>query len=678
MSHLARPQTQGVGKEKGTIATDPREIDTILHTVWEKITWGNFVDPLADAAAFIAKYKEHIFRSPEFEISDITVEDFRLQCQFDLNSAPGLDGWSASDLELLSDGAYQLLVDLLNSIEKGPPWPKAMLATRAVCRSHNPLAYRILKITSGVYRKWGSMRMRQLQPWVELWDDEALHSGVPGKGAADGSLKTALQVEQAIANNQLVAGGSIDVYKCFDQINRQLIYLLAEQAGMPKRILMAYSSYLENLEVRFQVGNAIGVPYHDRASIPQGCPYSMAMVALLTKPWISLMKRNRVIPRCLADDLLILAIGNFHQSKYIKAMSLSKQFFQDIGANVADRKCFSFAADKQTREFLANYRWDHTGLLIPAVSSFRDIGAHLNLSSASNGKTLSNRMQKATAMTKRLAWLPISAAFKERVVRANILPAGLYAVESSSVNHSILNMLRAAIVNAIGPRSARANPDMVFNSTTCAGDLDPKVYVLVQRVTALKRIMAKFPDTVHIIGDILRHYNSNSNKHCNPTGPVAMLVQDLIDLGATLNNSFIIQMKHEADVDIVNMPWQHLKKAVAEMGIRDRNKKAAEQRTHLQGLQEVDTQMVHRIVNDMGDKEQKVYRHIASGGAWADNHLEDIGYSNGLCQHCGQKVGDFSHVLWQWKLTSTGPTGNSATSTPAPSLVTSNMESLLP
>ena len=328
-------------------------------------------------------------------------------------------------------------------------------------------------------------------------------------------------------------------------------------------------------------------------------------------------------------------------------MSLSKQFFLDIGAKIADRKCFGFAADKQTREFLASYRWDHTGLQIPTVSSFRDIGAHLNLSSASNGKTLSNRMQKATAMTKRLAWLPISTAFKERVVRANILPAGLYAVESSSVNQSALNMLRAAIANAIGPKSARANPDMVFNCTSCSGDLDPLVYILVQRVTALKRIMAKFPDTMQTISDIIHHYNSNDSKQCNHTGPVAMLVQDLKDHGATLSNNVVIQMEREADVDVLNMPWQHLKKAVADIAIRKRNKNAAEQRTHLQGLQEVDTQMVHRIVNSMGDKEKKVYRHISSGGAWAENHLEDIGLSNGVCRHCGKKVNDISHVLWQ-------------------------------
>ena len=286
-------------------------------------------------------------------------------------------------------------------------------------------------------------------------------------------------------------------------------------------------------------------------------------------------------------------------------MTLSKQFFQDIGAKIAERKCFSFAADAKTREFLANYRWDHTGLQIPTVSSFRDIGAHLNLSSASNGKTLSNRMQKATAMSRTLAWLPISNACKERVVRANILPTGLYAVESSSVNQSALNTLRTAIANAIGPKSARANPDMVFNCTSCSGDLDPVVYILVERVTALKRVMAKFPDTMQMIIDIIHNYNSNSNNQCLHTGPVAMLINDLKDHGASLTSNFVIQMDKEADIDVLNMAWQHLKKAVAEIAIRKRNRNAAEKRTHMEGLQEVDTQMAHRIVNGMGEKRKK-------------------------------------------------------------------------
>ena len=62
-------------------------------------------------------------------------------------------------MTLLSPLAMQLLVNLLNAIEKGADWPKHMFTTRAVLLAEdpedltNPLAYRILKITSGIYRK---------------------------------------------------------------------------------------------------------------------------------------------------------------------------------------------------------------------------------------------------------------------------------------------------------------------------------------------------------------------------------------------------------------------------------------------------------------------------------------------------------------------------------------------
>ncbi len=69
--------------------------------------------------------------------------------------------------------------------------------------------------------------------------------------------------------------------------------------------------------------------------------------------------------------------------------------------------------------------WDEHGLRIPTVNNFRDIGTHLNLSAANNGKTLTDRMIKARHMTNRLRWIPISLKDKEHIILANILPAGL-------------------------------------------------------------------------------------------------------------------------------------------------------------------------------------------------------------------------------------------------------------
>ena len=77
------------------------------------------------------------------------------------------------------------------------------------------------------------------------------------------------------------------------------------------------------------------------------------------------------------------------------------------------------------------------------MDNFWDIGTHVNLAGTPNGKTISDRLKKATAMAKRLRWMTIPAELKEKVVRANVLPAGLYGVEAARVSKSAMQSLKA-------------------------------------------------------------------------------------------------------------------------------------------------------------------------------------------------------------------------------------------
>ena len=113
-----------------------------------------------------------------------------------------------------------------------------MLHTRTVFlskdpeKTDDPLAYRGLKITSAIYRKWASTRLRALAPWVAQWDHPALPV-VGGKGAQDAWLLTALKAELSRLKGHHITGGSIDIFKCFDQINRCMLQEIAKRAGMP-------------------------------------------------------------------------------------------------------------------------------------------------------------------------------------------------------------------------------------------------------------------------------------------------------------------------------------------------------------------------------------------------------------------------------------------------------------
>ncbi len=206
----------------------------------------------------------------------------------------------------------------------------------------------------------------------------------------------------------------------------------------------------------------------------------------------------------------------------------------------------------------------------------------------------------------------------------------------------------------LGGYDARACNDIVYNNTTTSTDVDPETYILTQRVMGMRRIIAKFPHTVETMKDIItktRHNYSSAdheNYHIhNPAGPVSLLLYSLNQVGATMSHDFIIRRANEPDIDVLNMPWQHLKKVFQEMAIPHRNNRATDQRAHLTGLEEHDTLITKKILHSLGDKEARVYKHVTAGAAWSDKHLQEIGDSDGRCPHCGCEVRDITHVLWE-------------------------------
>merc|ERR1712218_145265 len=129
---------------------------------------------------------------------------------------------------------------------------------------------------------------------------------------------------------------------------------------MPTKILDAYEAFQEHLVIHNQIGHTIDTPHQHRCSIPQGCPFSMALVALLVRPWLSCMRANQVEPRVLADDLFMYASRQRHAATAVKGMNISRQYFTDLGAKVASNKCFVTSTCPTTRARLRLMKWANT------------------------------------------------------------------------------------------------------------------------------------------------------------------------------------------------------------------------------------------------------------------------------------------------------------------------------
>ena len=226
-------------------------------------------------------------------------------------------------------------------IEEGAPWPNDLLKTKAAYLSKDPdkttdpLAYRVLMILPVLYRRWAALRLNDMKPWTRTWQHSAMFAGVESMGADDAWFETALNIELCKLKGVGFSGGASDIYKCFDQIPRQLLYHIAYIAGFPTGVLTAYRNYHENAVAHNSLGLGIGTPHTRQTGIPQGCPLSMMLVALLMRTWIIIMEDMHTVPRTLADDLFLFADGPGHVERIIAATEATHSYLARFGAAVA-------------------------------------------------------------------------------------------------------------------------------------------------------------------------------------------------------------------------------------------------------------------------------------------------------------------------------------------------------
>jgi len=115
------------------------------------------------------------------------------------------------------------------AIERCHRWPKQCTLARSCflanggAEAFSELGYRILAITSMVYRIWGKVRLRQLQAWVDTWACPQLFGGPKERSPDTAAWLLALELEHAPAHSVHVSAQATDIYKCFDQLPRETI-----------------------------------------------------------------------------------------------------------------------------------------------------------------------------------------------------------------------------------------------------------------------------------------------------------------------------------------------------------------------------------------------------------------------------------------------------------------------
>ena len=224
-----------------------------------------------------------------FSVSPITANQWRRSIKrFRQRATRGCDGCDRCDLLAMSDSQVSTLLSLLHSVEENEDtgWPvqlleEFVLSLAKVEAPHLAAHYRPIVLPSIIYRCWASLRSRQLLRWLAQLVPEDAYGFIPGREPAQVWLLLQAQIEATKESQHSLCGLSSDLVRAFNNIRRAPLFELAAHLGIPSRLTSPWKKFLSTFRRRFSVHGQLSDAYTSNTGIPEGCPLSVAAMAVL-------------------------------------------------------------------------------------------------------------------------------------------------------------------------------------------------------------------------------------------------------------------------------------------------------------------------------------------------------------------------------------------------------------
>lgn len=544
------------------------------------------------------------------------------------------------------------------------------------------------------------MRLKDLSEWISLWALPDMYAGIPGQGATDAWYNLLLELELDDLQGTSYCGGTAYIQKFFDQIQRGIVYKAAEEGGMPKHILNAYTSLVENLQAHNAIAGCIGKGHTRICGIPQGCPLSMMFVAFHMRPWLMEMHQRNITAKILADDVILIAKGEHMLRDFPEALEATHRYLHDMGAIVAPTKSLNFTSSKAAKLWLEDTTWIAINAKIKVVNDLRHLGGHISTNDNMSNSTLNDRMSNGINQLHKLRYLPAAHEDKTKIILSKMFPGCFYGIECGDLNSKQLASLSAAVVNAFYPHNDNHDTELTLQAITnfTHKDIDPLSYIFKRRIMELRRLISKdkgkIIDTLDIIAlyaeaakkatiitgapglfctvapvwhhplgsDVNYSMNDFPSPAIHPTsgqaaafepniqakGPIGLLLQSIIRIGGAIDNELNITQWKEQALSLIHTPFQFLRILVTAAAKRGSQRAAQGLKDFHRGLREIDYNVTKTAANRLTTEDQS-YLNVARCGRGYDKvklaSIDDTITTE--CDYCGHALCDFDHITWR-------------------------------
>ena len=539
-------------------------------------------------------------------------------------SATGPDGMSRQDLIRMPDECRVALVALINRIELGLPWPRTTMtglisSLEKHDRAQTVKDYRPICVFSLIYRVWSSLRARECLRWLMRFIPDDLLGSCPNRQASDLWYTVASLVEFGNHFEERCCGALADLSKCFNNIPRIPVFLIAKKLGLPDRICIPWQRALIAMERRFCVNGAVSRAHTSSCGFPEGDPLSVVAMVLINISLDSYMKSQKPEVRCWT---------------YVDDWQLTGQSYDTILDGMAEVKSFTefleLPMDPGKAAFWGNHHQDRQGFRNagqPVIHHGRNLGGHV-----SYGKLLTNYTIRARIQSQQTMWSWLRCSLAPVVQKTLVLavvswPRCLHGASATPLGQDNVNRLRTKAMQSLKVDHPGANP-LIHLGCLCPPRTDPGFFLLRDTVLHFRRFCN--PDVAFPVLDYL---SECVPVHSRP-GPCGVFLHRIQDVGWSWKGSGIV-MDHELiPIHLFRTPVQTILARLTQAWWA-RIGAVVSQRKGFQGFENVDVQLTVAKLNEWSGDRRGLLQVVLNGTYYTrDRQFHSGLYEDKQCPWC--------------------------------------------
>eukprot|EP00439_Symbiodinium_sp_Y106_P047455 s3639_g6.t1 len=418
-------------------------------------------------------------------------------------SATGYCGFSNAELKWLPDTPLRHLVQLFKLCTKcGFPHHFGR-ATVSVLAKVDILPQgmhhgRPITVFSNLYRFWASTCARAVLRHWSTWLPASVSGSVPGRSARDVSMCIECHVEQALLRHEPLAGFSLDIIKCFNQVPRAPMRQLLLHLGLPAALVETWMSFLASITRHTVFHESLGLPIGSTTGLPEGCPLSVVGMVALCWYLSALPRAPDVSLHTYVDNWSWVAKS---AASMLQSIATAISFCNCLKLPIDWTKSFAWATTKRLRVWLQTDAQNAlpNGASLTVVSHAKDLGVHYRFRATTGNPQAQQRIHEACRRLDQLQPLRRPLFNKARLIQASVWPATFYGCEGRLLPVNTVNRLRSAAARAFIGLHSSASPFLALAAITPHLD-DPEVYLLSSALCAVSRLLRLKPLEGNICG----------------------------------------------------------------------------------------------------------------------------------------------------------------------------------